>query len=303
MQPDAVRRLCVVGAGTMGHQIAMLGALAGCATTVVDVRPEALEQAQASNRAHMARWVERGRIAAADVAQAFERLRWTTRLEDGANDADFIIEAVIERLEDKQAVFKALDRLAPAHAVLATNSSTIRSSLVAAVTARADRVCNMHFFNPPLVMELVEVVMHPQTAHATVESAMTLARRMGRTPVLLKKEIPGFVVNRILWALVDEAVRLYEAGIASFEDIDIAVKKGLRHPMGPFELMDFNGIDVAYNVRMQRFQETGDPQTRPPRSIVERYERKEWGRKTGKGWYSYPPPGSPAKRADGTGTR
>jgi len=292
MEADAVRRLCVVGAGTMGHQIAMLGALAGCATTVVDVRPEALEQAQAHNRAHMARWVARGRVTEQDVAQAFERLRWTTRLEDGARDADFVIEAVIERLEEKQEVFKAVDRAAPPHAVLATNSSTIRSSLLAPVTTRADRVCNMHFFNPPLVMELVEVVMHPQTAPATIASAMALARRMGRTPILLKKEISGFVVNRILWALVDEAVRLYEAGVASFEDIDIAIKKGLRHPMGPFELMDFNGIDVAYNVRMQRFRETGDPQEQPPRSIVEKYEQKAWGRKTGKGWYSYPRPGS-----------
>ncbi len=155
MDANPVRRLCVLGAGTMGHQIAMLGALAGCATAVVDVQPEALERAQASNRAHMARWVEGGRIAGADVAPAFERLRWTTRLEDGAGDADFVIEAVIERLEDKQAVFRALDRATPAHAVLATNSSTIRSSLLASVTDRADRVCNMHFFNPPLVMELV----------------------------------------------------------------------------------------------------------------------------------------------------
>jgi 3-hydroxybutyryl-CoA dehydrogenase len=294
MNASSVRRLCVVGAGTMGHQIAMLGALAGCATTVVDVQAEALERAQASNRAHMARWVERGRITAADVAQAFERLRWTTRLEDGARDADFVIEAVVERLEDKQTVFKALDRAAPDHTVLATNSSTIRSSLLASVTGRADRVCNMHFFNPPLVMELVEVVVHAETSRETGEAAMALARRMGRTPVCLRKEISGFVVNRILWALVDEAVRLYEAGVASFEDIDVAVKKGLRHPMGPFELMDFNGIDVAYNVRMQRFRETGDPANRPPQSIAERYERKEWGRKTGKGWYSYPPgTGSP----------
>jgi 3-hydroxybutyryl-CoA dehydrogenase len=292
MDPDPIRRLCVVGAGTMGHQIAMLGALAGCETTVVDVRSEALERGQASNRAHMARWVARGRITERDVAQAFGRLRWTTRLEDGARDADFVLEAVIERLEEKQEVFKAVDRMAPPHAVLATNSSTIRSSLLAPVTTRADRVCNMHFFNPPLVMELVEVVMHPLTAQTTVEAAMALARRMDRTPVLLKKEISGFVVNRILWALVDEAVRLYEDGVASFEDIDIAVKKGLRHPMGPFELMDFNGIDVAYNVRMERLRETGDPQARPPRSIAEKYERKEWGRKTGKGWYSYPKPGS-----------
>ncbi len=290
MEPNAVRRLCVVGAGTMGHQIAMLGALAGCDVTVVDVRPEALEQAEAKNRAHMARWVERGRLAGQEAEEALGRLRWTTRVEEGAADADFVIEAVIERLEDKQAVFRELDRLAPAHAILATNSSTIRSSLLAPATARADRVCNMHFFNPPLVMELVEVVVHPATSEATAAAAMALARRMGRTPVLLRKEISGFVVNRILAAIMDEAIRLYEGGIAAFEDIDIAVKKGLRHPMGPFELMDFNGIDVAYNVRMQRYRETGDPLQRPARSIMERYEQGAWGRKTGKGWYTYPRP-------------
>jgi 3-hydroxybutyryl-CoA dehydrogenase len=289
MGEDAVQQLCVIGAGAMGHQIAMLGGLGGCRTAVVDVRPEALERAQASNRAHMARWVQKGRLTEAEAADALARLRWTTRLEEGAGEADFVIEAVIERLEEKQEVFRALDRLAPPHAILATNSSTIRSSLLATVTGRADRVCNMHFFNPPLVMELVEIAMHPQTSEATAQAAMQLARQMGRTPILLRQEISGFVVNRILWALVDEAVRLYESGIASFEDIDIAVKKGLGHPMGPFELMDLTGIDVAHDVRTQRFRETGDPLHRPSRSIMERYERKEWGRKTGKGWYTYPP--------------
>jgi 3-hydroxybutyryl-CoA dehydrogenase len=286
--PPAVRRLGVIGAGTMGHQIAMLGALAGCETVAADVREEALQQAEIANRTHMARWVARGRITAEAADQALRRLRWSTRLEDAAADADVVIEAVVERLEEKRTVFAALDRAAPARAVLATNSSTIRSSLLADATGRPDRVCNMHFFNPPLVMELVEVVMHPGTSPQTAETAVALARQMGRTPVLLRKEMPGFVVNRILWALVDEAVRLYEAGVASVEDIDTAVKKGLRHPMGPFELMDFNGIDVAYHARVQRQRETGDPRLGPPRSIVEKYERGEWGRKTGKGWYTYP---------------
>jgi len=286
-----VHALCVVGAGTMGHQIAMLGALAGCATSVVDVRAEALENAQASLRTLAARWTEGKRLTEWDVAKALGRLRWSTSLADGARGADFVIEAVIERLEEKREVFGALDRLAPPHATLATNSSTIRSSLLASATGRPDRVCNVHFFNPPLVVELVEVMVHPQTSEATAAAAMLLARRMGRAPVLLRREISGFVVNRILGGLVDEAVRLYEAGIAdSFEDIDLAVKKGLGHPMGPFELMDLVGIDVAYDVRMQRFAETSDPAQRPPRSIIEKYERGEWGRKTGKGWYTYPRP-------------
>jgi 3-hydroxybutyryl-CoA dehydrogenase len=283
-----VRRLGVIGAGTMGHQIAMLGALAGCETVAADVREEALRQAEAANRGHMDRWVARGRLTTAAVDAAFARLRWTTRLEDAAADADVVIEAVIERLEEKREVFRALDAVAPARTVLATNSSTVRSSLLADATRRPDRVCNMHFFNPPLVMELVEVVMHPLTSQATADTVTGLVRQMGRTPVLLRKEMPGFVVNRILWALVDEAVRLYEAGVASVEDIDTAVKKGLRHPMGPFELMDFNGIDVAYHVRMQRQRETGDAGLGPPRSIVEKYERGEWGRKSGRGWYTYP---------------
>jgi 3-hydroxybutyryl-CoA dehydrogenase len=286
-----VQALCVVGAGTMGHEIAMLGALAGCSTAIVDVRAEALQKAEAAVRARLARWTERNRLTEAQAAGVLGRLRWSTSLAEGARETDFVIEAIVERLEEKRAVFGALDRLAPPHAILATNSSTIRSSLLASATARADRVCNMHFFNPPLVVELVEVVMHPQTSESTAATTMHLARRMGRTPVLLRREISGFVVNRILAGLVDEAVRLYEAGIASFEDIDVAVKKGLGHPMGPFELMDLVGIDVAYDVRMQRFAETSDPAQRPARSIIEKYERGEWGRKTGKGWYTYSPPG------------
>jgi len=290
VESQVVHALCVVGAGAMGHQIAMLGALAGCQTSVVDVRGEALQRAQASVRAHAERWTQRNRLTEAQAADALARLRWSTSLAEGAADADFVIEAVVERLEEKQSVFRALDRLAPPHAILATNSSTIRGSLLAPVTARPDRVCNMHFFNPPLVIELVEVVMSPRTSEATAATAMHLARRMGRTPVLLRKEISGFVVNRLLAALVDEAVRLYEGGIASFEDIDIAVKKGLGHPMGPFELMDFVGIDVAHDVRMQRFAETRDPPQRPARSVIEKYERGEFGRKTGKGWYTYTSP-------------
>jgi len=294
-----VHALCVVGAGAMGHQIAMLGALAGCRTSVVDVRAEALDTARSSVRAHAERWTQHNRLTEAQAADALARLRWSTSLADGAAEADFVIEAVVERLDEKQAVFRALDRLAPAHAILATNSSTIRASLLASVTARPDRVCNMHFFNPPLVIELVEVGMSPQTSETTAATAMQLARRMRRTPVLLRKEISGFLVNRILAALVDEAVRLYEGGIASFEDIDIAVKKGLGHPMGPFELMDFVGIDVAHDVRMQRFQETGDPAQRPARSVTDKCERGEFGRKTGKGWYTYPSPSAGATRRDG----
>ena len=142
-------------------------------------------------------------------------------------------------------------------------------------------------FNPALVMQLVEVVRNEQTSQDTVDTAVELAKRLGKVPIVLNKEISGFVANRILGALMDEAVDLYEKGVASFEDIDIAVTKGLGHPIGPFALMDLTGIDVNYFVRMQRFQETKDPEDAPKTSVVEKFEKGELGRKAGKGWYTY----------------
>lgn len=146
---------------------------------------------------------------------------------------------------------------------------------------------NLHFFNPALVMECVEVVRNPETSDATVETVVALARRIGKAPVVLEREISGFVANRILGALTDEAVSLYESGIASFEDIDTACKKALGHPIGPFALMDLTGIDVNYYVRTARYEETGDESHKPKKSVAERFERGEYGRKSGKGWYEY----------------
>ncbi len=198
-----------------------------------------------------------------------------------------MIEAIVEKLDAKRSLFQELDSLAPQHAILATNSSTIVSSKVADVTNRADRVCNMHFFNPALVMQLVEVVRNEQTSDETVDTTVQFAKTLSKTPIVLNKEISGFIANRILGALMDEAVSLYEKGIASLEDIDTAVTKGLNHPIGPFALMDLTGIDVNYFVRMERFQETGNPDDAPKPSLVEKFEKGELGRKTGKGWYTY----------------
>lgn len=284
---ENVGEILIVGAGAMGSQIGMVCSLAGFDVTVQDVDEGTLHKAQEQLRSRMARNVEKGRTSEEDVDAAFGRMNFTTELEGPASEADFVIEAVVEKLDIKRNVFEKLDKVAPEHAVLATNSSTIVSSRIADATNRPNRVCNMHFFNPALVMKCVEVVRNPETSAATMDTTVELTRRIGKEPVILNKEISGFVANRILHALRNEAINLYENGVASFEDIDIACKTALGHPMGPFELMDLTGIDISYYVRMARYEETGDPEDRPKRSIVEKFEKGELGRKTGKGWYEY----------------
>ena len=284
---ENVNRILVVGAGAMGSQIGMVCALAGYDVTVQDVDEGMLEGAQEQLKNRMARNVEKGRIDQDEVDTAFGRITFTPDLQGAAAETDYVIEAAVEKLDVKREIFTNLDEVAPEHTILATNSSTIVSSRLADATKRPDRVCNMHFFNPVLVMECVEVVRNPETSDATVETAVELTRRIGKSPVLLEQEISGFVANRILGALIDEAVDLYESGVSSFEDIDTACKTALGHPMGPFELMDFTGIDVNYNVRMDRYEETGDENMKPKKSVAEKYEKGELGRKTGKGWYEY----------------
>ncbi len=280
-------RLAVIGAGSMGAQIAQQAALHGVQVTLQDKDPEQLRKAAASNRGHLERRVEKGRLAADEAEAALGRVRTTTDVVDAAGDADFVIEAVFEDLELKRAVFAELDRAAPASAVLATNSSTMGVSKLASATSRPERCVNMHFFYPPLLMDVVEVVRGPQTSEATVERTLEMAREMGRTPVLLNKEIDGFIVNRILHAASQEAYRLLDAGVASFEDIDTAVEKGLNWPLGPFRLGDFSGLDVTYNARMHMYRTTGDERYRPSPQLEAKVKAGKLGRKTGEGWYRY----------------
>jgi 3-hydroxybutyryl-CoA dehydrogenase len=180
-----------------------------------------------------------------------------------------------------------LDKMCPAHTILATNSSYIVSSKIADATLRPDKVCNMHFFNPALVMKLVEVVQGTHVSNETVESVMEVAKKMGKTPVLLHKEIYGFLVNRFLQATRQEALKLLDMGVASHQDIDTAVKNGLGYPMGPFQLLDLTGVDLAYHVGMEKYRESGDPADRPSPTIVEKFTKGEWGKKVGKGFYDY----------------
>lgn len=288
MTNKQIQSITVIGAGQMGHQIAMLAALGGYETILQDVHENALNAAQEKLDIILTKWVQKGKLSEDRKLAAFSRLQYTTDLEKAASGADLIIEAVVEKLDVKQEVFAKLEELAPAETIFATNSSTIVNSLIASVTNRPDKFINMHFFFPPLVMDCVEVVMSDQTSEETAKLAMEVTENMNRTGVLLRKEISGFVANRILGALQREALYLYEEGIVDYKDIDLICRKALGHPIGPFELMDLSGIDVGYFVMQQRFNETGNQEDKPNTCIEEKVNKGHLGRKTGKGWYDYP---------------
>jgi 3-hydroxybutyryl-CoA dehydrogenase len=279
--------LAVIGAGSMGAQIAQQAALHGVDVRLQDKSAEQLKKALDSNRGHVMRRVEKGKLGQAEAELALSRVHTTTDLAEAVAGADFVIEAVFEDLQLKRSVFAELDRAAPPETVLASNSSTMGISKIADATSRPERCVNVHFFYPVLVMDLVEVVRGPQTSDDTVERAMAIVREMGRTAVLVNKEIDGFIVNRILHAATQEAYRLLDAGVASFQDIDTAVEKGLNWPMGPFRLGDFTGLDVTYNARLHMYRTTGDERFHPSPQLEAKVKAGKLGRKSGEGWYSY----------------
>ena len=280
-------QLAVIGAGSMGAQIAQQAALHGVDVRLQDKSAEQLKKALDSNRGHVMRRVEKGKLGQAEAELALSRVHTATDLAEAVAGADFVIEAVFEDLQLKRSVFAELDGAAPPETVLASNSSTMGISKIADATSRPERCVNVHFFYPVLVMDLVEVVRGPHTSDDTVERAMAMVREMGRTAVLVNKEIDGFIVNRILHAATQEAYRLLDAGVASFQDIDTAVEKGLNWPMGPFRLGDFSGLDVTYNARLHMYRTTGDERFRPSPQLEAKVKAGKLGRKSGEGWYSY----------------
>lgn len=287
MKIEDVKNICVVGAGNMGHQIALQCAISGYKVKCTDVIPEVLKKAEDFAGSYLEGRVKKGKMTEEQAKKIRGNISFTGSLEEAARDADYVIEAVLERLELKRKVFAQLDKIAPAHAILATNSSMIVSSKIADATKRPSQVCNMHFFNPALVMKLVEVVQGPHVSDETTQVAMQLCEKIDKVPIHIKKEVWGFVLNRIIAAISRESMWILEMGVASFEDIDKACVYGAGHPMGPFRLNDLTGLDLSYDICMEKFRESGDPAQLPSPQLVERVARGEFGQKTGKGWYDY----------------
>lgn len=287
MKAEEIKKICVVGAGNMGHQIALQAALSGFKVSCTDINEKTLDEAQTFAHNWLQTRVEKQKLDPLAAQAARERLHFTSSLEEAAQDADLVVEAIIENLDIKRKLFAQLDSICPPHTIFATNSSYIVSSRIADATSRPDKVLNMHFFNPALVMKLVEVVRGPHVSEETVETAVEVCHALNKIPVRVNKEIYGFIVNRIFSAITQEACYLLDQEVASIEDIDLAVKNGLGHPMGPFELLDMTGIDLEYDVLMGKYRSSGDVKDKPSPAIVERYAQGHYGRKTKKGFYDY----------------
>ena len=291
MKIEDIKTVLVVGAGAMGQQIAMNTALNGRAhnykVILCDSFPAALEKAQKWAPDYLAGRVAKGRITQAEADQVAANLSFSDNVEEAAAQADLVIEAIIENLDAKRELFQKISKVCKPDTILGTNSSNIVSSKLADVTEHPERLLNMHYFNPALVMQLVEIVRGPHTADETIQTAYAFAENTGKKPIIIQKEIAGFVANRINAAVTREACLLLEKGIASVEDIDTACEKGLNYPMGPFRLMDLTGLDVNYYVRRDRFAESGDPNDAPSPLVIDKVIKGEYGRKTGKGWYDY----------------
>ena len=271
----------------MGHQISMLCAIKGFKTVCTDISQEMLDKADAFVNSYLDGRVKKEKLTREQAGQARATIRFTTDLEDAVKDADYVIEAAVEVLEIKRRLFADIDRMAPPHAILATNSSAIVSSKIAGATHRPDKIINLHFFNPALVMKLVEVVQGPHVSEQTLKTSMALCDALGKVCVHVKKEVEGFLLNRIFLRIYKEALWMLDMEVASSEDIDKACVYGAGHPLGPFALMDLTGIDLYHTMSMEKFRETGEVAELPSPSIVERYTKGHYGQKTGKGWYDY----------------
>ena len=281
-----ITKISVLGSGTMGGGIAQIAAQAGFQVVLHDLEIAFVENATGRIAAFLDKSIEKGKITREKKEEVLGRITKSTDLDD-LKDVDLAIEAIIEDLELKKKVFGQLEEICKAEAYFASNTSSMSITALAAATKRPARFVGMHFFNPPPLMRLVEIIRGYYTSDETVGMASAVAAKMGKAAVVVKKDSPGFIVNRIMMAQFMEAIRLVEEGVATLEDIDLAVKLGLNYPMGPFELQDFVGLDIGYNVTASFYEEFKDMRWNPPQSLKALIRAGRLGRKTGAGWYNY----------------
>jgi 3-hydroxybutyryl-CoA dehydrogenase len=282
-----IKLIGVIGAGSMGNGIAQVASQAGYQVIMRDVEDRFVQNGLKAIEKFLSKSVEKGKMAEGQKKEVLGRIRGTTRMED-LKEVDLVIEAIFEDLSLKRDVFRQLDEVTRPHVILATNTSSMSVTEIAMATKRPEKVAGMHFFNPAPIMKLVEVIRAYHTSDETVRIVMELARKMGKEPVEVRKDSPGFIVNRLMIPHMLEAVKMAEEGVASIEDIDKAVKLGLNYPMGPFELMDLTGIEIAHHVADYLYKELdkGSKWSIPVlmKSLI---RAGKLGRKTGGGWYKY----------------
>lgn len=280
-----IKKVGVVGCGIMGAGIAETCAKAGYPVIVSEVNQQLLDKGMATINNSLSKAVDRGKITDADKAAAIGNIKTTTNMED-FKDCDLVIEAIIEKLDLKKKIFADLDRICPAQAILATNTSCLSVIEMAAATKRLDKVMGLHFFNPVPVMKLLELVKTISTSDETLSAARVFGQAIGKV-VIVAPDAPGFIVNRLLCSLQAEAVRMVETGIATKEDLDQGAVLGLNHPMGPLSLLDLVGIDTALEVMNYMYDELKEPKFAPPVLIKKMVAAGQYGRKSGKGFYDY----------------
>ena len=279
-------RITVIGAGTMGHGIAYAAALVGCAVTVTDSDPAALELAWSKIDGLLAGGMKRGKLTDADAATIRGRVRTEPDLPAAVADADVVVEAVVEQLKVKQRLLAQVERQAPKGALLASNTSSLSIADIAGALQDPGRCVGVHFFNPVHAMKLVEVVTHPKLGRDAIDRATAFARFLGKEPIVVR-DSPGFASSRLGVVLGLEAMRMLEQGVASAEDIDKAMELGYNHPMGPLKLTDLVGLDVRLAIAEHLHKTLGAPHYEPPKILRDKVKAGELGKKTGKGFYTW----------------
>jgi len=283
-----VRRIGVLGAGLMGHGIVQVCAQTGkFEVSVRDIEQRFIDNGMKMIKDSLQRFVKKGTLSESDAREVLSRIHPTLDLKEAVQDVDLVIEAVTENPPLKKSVLAEADKYAPTHAIIASNTSSISITEIGAATKRAEKVCGMHFFNPPQLMRLIEIVRGLKTSDETVETIKQVSERLGKESVVVKKDTPGFIVNRILVPALNEAVFLVAEGVADPEDIDKAITLGLNWPMGPLKLIDYIGADTHLFITDVMVNETGDPKFRPSNLLKQMVRANLLGRKTGHGFYDW----------------